>query len=287
MTRGGRAVRLAASVALSGLLAVPGAPLADEPRQVLGTMSVRGDVRIRDQAGEAGASTGVPLLEASTVTVADKSAALLNLTADGMIGLRAGGTLELGRRGSDGFRVALRAGQLLLRLPVGSRMTLVTSSAAIGPDTLVPAAATTPPAAEASVTVLPDGQTIVRVEAGSLRVEGAHGGPTIVRAEEQATLAPDASPRVAAASTAPPTPAVAEPAAAAPAAKPAGSGIFSGDHDLALLLGAGAVVVGGTLGGLAASGAFDDGGSDDGGGGASAAASRVRAGQGSAFRAAR
>jgi len=258
-------VRLAAGLVIGGTLAGRIAPAlaVSGPRQVLGTVSAQGDVRVRKEGGdgEAISRSGAALLEGTLITTGPRSAALLNLSSDGMIGLRANGAVEAGTRGVDGLRVTLWTGEALVRIPITSRMTLATATGTIRADELMPVAAGPIAAAEASVTLRADGETVVRVQSGSLRIEGADGGPTVVRAGEQATLAPDAAPRLVEAASVPP-PVATAPAAAAPAiatAKAASAGIFSVDHDLAMLVGLGsAVVVGGTLGGLAGSGQFSD-----------------------------
>lgn len=283
-------IRLAAGLLIGGALAGRIAPAAASgPRQVLGTVSARGDVRLRYEGGdgEAISRAGAALLEGTLITTGPRSAALLNLSADGMIGLRANGAVEAGTRGLDGLRVTLWTGKALVRIPITSRMTLVTASGTIRSDEMMPVSAGPIAAAEASVTLHPDGQTVVRVQTGSLRIEGADGGPTVVRAGEQATLIPDAAPRlVEAAAESPP-----EAAPAVGTAKAASASIFSVDRDLATLIGLGsAVAVGGTLGGLAGSGQFSD---DDDHPGAPAASGQLGTGrradvaQGSAFRAPR
>jgi len=284
-------VRLAVGLVIGGVLVGPSAPAVaiSGPRQVLGTVSAQGDVRLRSDGngrhddGESVSRSGAPLLEGTLVTTGPKSAALLNLSSDGMIGLRAGGAIEAGTRGTDGLRVTLWVGEALVRIPITSRMTLATATGTIRSDALMPVSAGPIAAAEASVKLLPDGQTIVRVETGSLRIEGVDGGPTVVRAGEQATLTPDAAPRLTAAAA---VPSDAAPAAVTPAVATAksSSGIFSMDRDLAIMVGLGsAVVVGGTLGGLAGSGQFSSDDHDD----AHTGAARTGAVQGSAFRAPR
>ena len=285
-------VRLAAGLVIGGVLA--GRDATAGPRQLLGTISAQGDVRIRDDEigrrdeGQTVPRSGAPLLEGTLVMTGPKSAALLNLSSDGMIGLRAGGAVQAGTRDIDGLRVTLWIGEALVRIPVTSRMTLATATGTIRSDALMPAAAGPIAAAEASVKLLPDGQTIVRVESGSLRIEGADGGPTVVRAGEQATLLPDAAPRLAAAAA--PLPDESAPGAVTPAVatgKAASAGIFAIDSDLAILAGLGAATVaGGTLGGLAASGQFSSDHHDAASAGSTQGGAQTSA-QGSAFRAPR
>jgi len=291
-------VRLAAGLVIGGALVgrTASADAVSGPRQVLGTVSARGDVRLRSEGGDGETipRSGAALLEGTLITTGPGSAALLNLSSDGMIGLRANGAVEAGTRGLDGLRVTLWTGEALVRIPITSRMTLATATGTIRSDELMPVSAGPIAAAEASVTLRPDGETVVRVQTGSLRIEGADGGPTVVRAGEQATLTPDAAPRLVEAAAVPPPQPDAAPAAVTPAvatAKASSAGVFSVDRDLAVLVGLGsAVVVGGTLGGLAGSGQFSD---DDDHADAPAAAGQLGTGrradvaQGSAFRAPR
>jgi len=255
------------SLALAGALGPRGADAGS--RQDVGALSAQGDVRVRetnDATTDADGSqpvTGsrVALLERTIVQTGADGAALLTLTNDGLVGLRAAGALRVGAAGPGGLRVDLMAGEALVRIPPGSRLTLGTSAAIIGAGEPAPVSTGTAKPAEASVRVLRDGQTVVAVRAGTLRVEGQQGGPALLRAGEQATFAQNTTPQIIPAG----------PPAAKPAAKRT---IFGMDTRLAALVGFGGVaLVGGAVGGgIAAAG------------GSSSSSESPAAGEGSPFK---
>jgi hypothetical protein len=263
-----RAPRAQTAVAALGFILVSTAPVlgADSgPRQVLGTLAVQGEVRVQ-QASETGTNgtavvgkQGGPLLERTVIRTSEGGAALLTLTGtDGVVGLRAGATLRTGARERDGLRMDLVSGEALIRLPAGSHLSLETSTASIRADALIPASTGPVRASEASVRVLADGRTVVRVETGNVRVEGRSGPAALVKAGEEATVAHDAAPKVVAASSASPP--------VAPANeddKKVSAGIFGVDPMVAGLALAGVGVTAGVLGGLGASGNLGNGSSHD------------------------
>lgn len=234
----------------------------DGTRQVLGVLSVQGDVwtqEVADGAREkAVQGTGTPLLASTRIRTGKDAAALLTLGRDGIVGLRGESRAVLGARGTDGTRIDLGAGEALVRLPQGSPLTIATSTATVRTEELQKVATGALPN-EASIRLLPDGQTVVRVQTGSLRVESRRGETTLVSAGEQTAFGEDGRPRIVAASTAGTPAAPAAPVAAAGAAT-GGAGIFGSDAMVAGL--AGIAVVGGTLGGLGAAGELGNG--DDG-----------------------
>jgi hypothetical protein len=274
-----RMTRWTARVLPVVLLCGAGAASAEQAsRQVLGTISVQGEVRAQEArngakgSGELITGSGIALLERTELQTANDSAALLNFSAGGIVGLRASSTARVESRDADGSRVSLLTGEALVRIPTGAKITLTTESATIRPEAIERAATgQTGTAAEASIKITSDGQTVVRVETGALKVEGTQGTPTVVRAGEQATLAKNTSARIVAASTAQP--------GSAPALnnnrKAAAIGIFGGDLLLPGLLAGGAAV--GTVTGLAASGQFS-------GSSSSSDSSSGGGGQGSPFR---
>lgn len=263
-----RAPRAHAKFSALGFILVSALPAlgADSgPRQVLGTLAVQGEVRVQEatESGTKGTAVvgkqGGPLLERTVIRTSDGGAALLTLTGtDGVVGLRSGATLRTGTRDREGLRVELVAGEALVRLPAGSRLSLETPTASVRADALIPASTAPPRASEASVRILADGRTVVRVETGTLRVEGHQGPASLVKAGEEATIAPDAAPKVVAASS------VAPPVAPAnDDDKKAAAGIFGVDPMVAGLALAGVGVTAGVLGGLGASGNLGNGDSND------------------------
>ncbi len=260
---------------------VPNGFAGQATRQVVGTVSAQGEVRsqeARDRTtapGEVLTGAGVALLEQTLLETGTNGAALLSLSAGGIVGLRANSSARVDARDADGSRIVLLTGEALLRIPKGAKLTVSTPTATIRPEPLTTVAAgETPAAAEASVRVQPAGQTVVRVEAGNIRVEGVDGPAALVKAGEQATVAQHGAPRIVAASMQ-----GTSVVGANSKKKAAAVGIFASDLLLPGLLVGTAVVAGGTVGGLAASGEIGDSDGDDGkqGGG----------GQGSPFRAPR
>jgi hypothetical protein len=264
MGRGWNAVRALSSAALVVGVVGTGMPASGAPqgaRQVLGTLAVQGEVWTQEAIGSAhearvpGASAA--LLERTRIRTGKKGAALLTLRQEGLVGLRAESRAELGARGDDGTRVQLLAGEALVRVPAGSLLTVATTTASVRAESIQTVAMGTVPPNEASIRLLPDGQTVVRVQSGTLQVEARQGAPALVRAGEQATLGEDGEPHIVAASTAAGTD---TPAAvtAATGHEAGAAGIFSGDAAIAGLAAVG--VVAGTLGGLGASGNLGNGG---------------------------
>lgn len=177
----GHAARLRAPAVL--LLGRDARPEGGDARQILGTIAIQGDVRIGDGDGTPVERSGAALLEGSTVRVATGGTALLALRSDG------------GRRTTDGLRIELDSGEVLTRLPVGSRLS--TATAVVRAKGVVPASAA-PPAGEARIRIFDGGRTLVGVQSGAVRVSGARGSEQLVRAGEEATVAKDDEPRVAA-----------------------------------------------------------------------------------------
>ena len=260
-----RAPRAQTAVSALGFILVSALPVlgADSgPRQVLGTLAVQGEVRVQEAsaAGTKGTAIvgkqGGPLLERTVIKTSEGGAALLTLTGtDGVVGLRSGAVLRTGTRERDGLHVELVSGEALVRLPAGSHLSLETSTASVRADALIPASTGPPRASEASVRVLPDGRTVVRVETGNLRVEGRSGPAALVKAGEEATIAHDAAPKIVAVSSVSPP--------VAPATeddKKVSAGIFGVDPMVATLALAGVGVTAGVLGGLGASGNLGNGG---------------------------
>ena len=263
-----RALAVLVGVAGTGL---PAGATEHGTRQVVGVLAVQGEVWTQEVGGSGGEArvpgTEGALLERTRLRTGKEGAALLTLSQDGLVGLRAGTTAEVAARGADGPRIQLVAGEALVRLPAGSRLTLVTATATVRAEGIQPVAVGAVRPNEVSVHVLPDGQTVVRVQSGGVQVESRDGGTSLVRAGEQATLAADGAPRIVAASTAP--------GALAPAAGAAagGAGLFSSDAAIAGLAAIG--VAAGTLGGLGAAGKLGNASSSD---------TSADTGQGSPFR---
>jgi hypothetical protein len=257
---------------------------AESARQVIGTIAVQGDVQTRDiDPADAQlvrvTQSGTALLERTLVKVGGNGAALLALRKDGVVGVRASSTARVGTRGQGELRVDLESGEALVRLPAGSPLIVATPTATVRAEPIVPVS-TAGGAAEASIKILADGQTLVRVEVGTVRVDGAAGGPsTRITAGEEASFPKEGAPEIARAATA-------KLPAADVGAKPGGKdgSAFYTDPILLGLLGAAAV--GGTVGGLAGSGAIgssdDDGDDND-----SSAAAGGGGGDGSPFRTSR
>jgi hypothetical protein len=172
-----------------------GAEPARAPRRVLGTVETIGDVSLRDSVSASTAELlsdpRTALVDGNVVETGAKSGAVLSLQREGMIGLRASSLA----RGLSGPRVELLGGSALVRLPATSRLVVSTPSGTIRTDTsaLEPTGATH---AEGTVSVLPAGKTLVRVERGALYVQGRGGDATLVRACEQVILSPTAAPRL-------------------------------------------------------------------------------------------
>lgn len=258
--------RAFSGVALVGVVLGPGPrawSTAPAPRQVVGVLSVQGEVFSREADTAGGDETrvtesGGALLELTRVRTGRDGAALLTTSSDGVVALRAETTAVVAAEGAGGPRVDLVAGEALVRLPAGSRLTLATPTATVRAEPLPAGAgdASAPAKAqEASVRLLPGGETVVRVERGALRVESPQGIATTVEAGEEATLSKDRSPRVVSG---------AEPEEGGRAT------IFGIDARIAAL--AGVAVAGGIAGGVVAA---TSGGADG---------STSAAGQGSPFR---
>ena len=232
-------------------------------RHVLGVVSVQGEVWNQATMPDAGRETRVPgsggaLLEGTRIRTGTNGVALLTFSKEGVVGLRANTTAEVTALGTEGPGIQLASGEALVQLPPGSRLTLSTPTATVRAEPLQPAAAGPVRAQEASIRITPEGQTIVRVENGSLRVESRQGVMTVVRAGEEATLAPDSAPRIVAVAGGTPATPAAAPATAAKAASAGHTTILGLDPMVAGLAAVG--VTAGGLGGAAASGAFGGGG---------------------------
>lgn len=246
------------SVTAASIVATALAPLGawSSQRRVLGTLTAQGEVRV-DGAAAAAKKRATPLLDGAKVEVGAKSAAMLGLNADGIVGLRAGS--EATASAADGIRVGLARGEALIRIPRTSRVRVVTATAVVRPDAVAPVATGATRPAEASIQVTADGKTVVRVQAGSLQVEDSNGAPTAVKAGQEASIDGKAGAQlVLANATTVPAPAAAAASAATPPAA-AGGSVFAVDP---LLIGlSGVTAVGATVGGLAGTGAI--GGDDD------------------------
>jgi len=195
-------------------------------------------------AGQQVSKGGLPLTEGSVVRTGDKSAALLDLGNDGMIGLREGSRAIIGKKGDGGLRVEMVTGEALVRLSESSKLTLVTSK-----GTVHQADGEVTGPTELRLQALPNGGAVAQVTNGTARVEDDKGAVKLVSGAP--IMIPEEEP----------------PPAYVPPPAPEEGGFWAFDP---LILGLAALAIaGGTVGGLAASGQFDDdddGGSDSGGG---------------------
>jgi hypothetical protein len=182
---------LAVGAVLASQVPTSGAP----SRRVIGTIDTIGDVSLRDTVSTSTAEMisdpRVPLTEGNVVETGSKAGAVLTLHRDGMVGLRANSLA----RGMAGPRVEVLAGSALVRLAPTSHLVVSTPSGSVRTDlsALEPTGAGY---AEGTVSVLPAGKTLVRVERGALYVQTRGGEPILLKACEQAILAPSAAPRV-------------------------------------------------------------------------------------------
>lgn len=181
-----------------------GRPAWSAAQPVVGSLSVEGAVWTQAIAGGTGKEIRVwgpdgTVVAGTRVRTGTTGAALLTLGKQGVVGLRPNSVARVTAGLAEGLRIDLASGEALVRLPPGSRLVLSTPTATVRAAALTPVAVVSSQPPEASVRITPDGQTVVRVQAGTVRVECKQGEFTTVSAGERITLARDGVPRIVAA----------------------------------------------------------------------------------------
>ena len=238
---------LAVAVVVAGAV-MPDAAATDARRAVLGTVVAPGTLELSsDPQVWTPAAVGSPVLEETTLRTGSDKKATLSLGQNGVIGVHEDSRVRIGALAAPGLPVSLEGDSgISFRLPDTTTLSIFTDVAIVtGPDA---GTSSVEPWIHGTISQRGD-ETVIRVVEGTLRVRNR-------ATEEFALLTSGQEARIAASDTLPRVAAMTDASAGATRGRlPAFLGTTTG------MVVAGAVAVGGSLGGAAAAGAFDGSGS--------------------------